>query len=104
MPITWPWSFRSGPPLLPWLIAASVWIAFAIGWLFGDVIVRSSADTIPVETLSARPKGSPIAITASPTRSLVEFPNVSGCRSADDASMWMTATSVVGSLPTSVAL
>ena len=102
--MTWPCAFSSGPPLLPWLMAASVWMALSIGWLFGEVIVRSSADTIPAETLSARPKGSPIAITASPTRRPVESPNVSGCRSADGASMWMTATSVVGSLPTSVAV
>ena len=27
IPITWPWASSSGPPELPWLIAASVWIA-----------------------------------------------------------------------------
>ena len=28
MPTTWPAAFRSGPPELPWLMAASVWIRF----------------------------------------------------------------------------
>ena len=36
-PITWPAAFRSGPPELPWLIGASVWIASPIVKLFGDV-------------------------------------------------------------------
>ena len=37
-PMTLPLASSSGPPELPWLIAASVWIAFAIGLLLGDVI------------------------------------------------------------------
>ena len=37
-PITLPLASSSGPPELPWLIAASVWIAFVIGWLSGDWI------------------------------------------------------------------
>jgi hypothetical protein len=28
MPMTWPWLLNSGPPELPWLIAASVWMAW----------------------------------------------------------------------------
>ena len=29
-PITWPRPFRSGPPELPWLMAASVWMTRSI--------------------------------------------------------------------------
>ena len=34
-PITRPAASISGPPELPWLIAASVWIAWSIGSVFG---------------------------------------------------------------------
>jgi hypothetical protein len=57
----------------------------------------------PAERLSASPNGSPIATTGSPTASAVESPNVSGWSVLATALMWMTATSVVASLPTSVA-
>jgi hypothetical protein len=53
----------SGPPELPWLIAASVWIASVIENLFGAVIVRSVALTIPAVIVSWRPNGLPIATT-----------------------------------------
>ena len=66
-PITWPAAFSSGPPELPWLIGASVWIAFAIGKLFGASIERPSALTMPLVTVSARPNGLPIATTGLPT-------------------------------------
>ncbi len=36
--------------------------------------------TMPVVIVSLRPKGLPIAITASPTSILEEFPNTSGLR------------------------
>ena len=35
MPMTWPSALISGPPELPWLMAASVWIALADGILRG---------------------------------------------------------------------
>ena len=40
MPITLPARLNSGPPELPWLIAASVWIAPSIGVLSGAAISR----------------------------------------------------------------
>ena len=54
-PITRPFRSSSGPPELPWLIAASVWIESAIVKLFGAVISRWSALTIPEVTVSSRP-------------------------------------------------
>ena len=67
IPITRPSASSSGPPELPLLIAASVWIAPSRPKLAGDWIVRSSALTIPLVTVPARPNGLPIAITGSPT-------------------------------------
>ena len=66
-PITWPAPFRSGPPELPWLIAASVWIELLIVKLFGEVICRLSALTMPLVTVPSSPNGLPIATTLSPT-------------------------------------
>ena len=57
----------SGPPELPWLIGASVWIESLIVKLFGDSIWRPSALTMPLVTVSASPNGLPIATTPSPT-------------------------------------
>ena len=45
-PITSPLAFGSGPPELPWLNAASVWIALSIGKLFSAVSARSTALTV----------------------------------------------------------
>src|ERR1700739_1177089 len=66
-PITWPEALISGPPELPGLIGASVWIAFGIVNWFGAWIVRPSALTIPAVTVLGRPNGLPTAITLSPT-------------------------------------
>src|SRR5919202_3760640 len=104
MPITWPSASSSGPPELPWLMAASVWIAPEIVKLFGASIVRSSALTMPVVTVSSRPNGLPIATTPSPTSTVLESANVSGCSAERGASTLMTATSVDGSVPTTFAL
>src|SRR5690606_40328548 len=69
MPITSPCASKSGPPELPGLIAASIWIAFVT-----DVLCevcdeaatgRSSAEMMPVVTVLARPSGLPTAITGS---------------------------------------
>ena len=51
MPITRPWASSSGPPELPGLIDASVWITLLIEKPLGASIWRWSADTIPVVTV-----------------------------------------------------
>ena len=104
MPITWPDAFSSGPPLLPWLMAASVWIALSIGCSLGEVMVRPRALTMPLVTVLASPKGSPIATTSSPTCTPLESAKPADAATRASASMWITATSVVGSLPTRVAV
>ena len=55
-PTTWPAALRSGPPELPWLMAASVWIEFEIVKLFGEVISRLSALTIPLVDRALEPE------------------------------------------------
>ena len=95
---------RSGPPELPLLMGASVWIASVIVAWFGAVISRCSALTIPAVTVSSSPNGLPIATTSSPTWSTVESPSGIGASALVGASTWSTARSVEVSAPTSVAL
>ena len=67
-PITWPVASSSGPPELPGLIAASVWMTSSIAKPLGAVMRRCSADTTPVVSVRSRPNGLPIATVGSPTR------------------------------------
>ena len=60
-PIMRPALSRSGPPELPVLIAASVWITSSIGVPSSPSMRRSSAETIPVVSVALNPKGLPIA-------------------------------------------
>ena len=103
-PITSPLRFSSGPPELPWLIAASVWIESSIAKSFGEVICRWSALTMPLVTVSSRPNGLPIATTPSPTASFPELPSASGVSTDGGASTSSTARSVEASVPTTLAL
>jgi hypothetical protein len=104
MPIARPDRSRRGPPELPWLMAASVWIESAIVKLFGAVISRCSALMIPSVRVSSRPYGLPIATTVWPTWSALESPSSIGCRIEGGAFTLITATSVDGSVPTTLPL
>ena len=55
MPITRPSASISGPPELPGLIAASVWITSEIVKPFGALIWRWSAEMIPEVTVRSSP-------------------------------------------------
>ena len=103
MPITWPCMFSSGPPELPWLMAASVWIALLIGKPFGASIWRATAETMPDVIVRSRPNGLPIATTGSPTSTEVDVPSASGRRASADSVTFSSAVSVESSLPTTVA-
>src|ERR671925_1235339 len=72
--------------------------------LFGDVISRWSALTMPAVTVSSSPNGLPIATTGSPTSTLLESASDNGCSREDGASTLSTARSVEGSVPTMFAL
>ena len=102
MPTTLPARSTSGPPLLPGLIAASVWIA---GYVVAlpcpsepTLTGRLSALTMPLVTVDSRPNGEPIATTASPTLRSPDEPIVAGVR-PETPSAWITAVSVSGSVP-----
>ena len=99
MPITCPKRSSSGPPELPWLIGASVWIAFWIERPLGAWMSRPVALTIPAVIVRSSPKGFPIAYTGSPT-STFEPANRSGRSAEAGAFTRTTAMSVEGSVPT----
>ncbi len=75
MPTTLPEASISGPPELPGLIAASVWITLEIEKPLGAWIWRCSAETMPLVTVRSSPNGLPIATTGSPTSSFEESPS-----------------------------
>ena len=62
-PIRRPAQSSSGPPELPGLMAASVWITSRIGRPLGDAISRPRALMTPVVRVWSSPKGLPIAKT-----------------------------------------
>ncbi|SIN13749.1 Uncharacterised protein [Mycobacteroides abscessus subsp. abscessus] len=63
-------------------------------------IVRLRLETMPSVTVPLRPSGEPMATAVSPTLSLLESPRVAGVRSRPFASIFSTARSEVGSVPT----
>ena len=77
-PTTWPAMFTSGPPELPGLIAASVWMKSKPG--AATVSGAPLRLTIPNDTLCSSPKGWPSASTNSPTRRRLESPRGSTTR------------------------
>ena len=93
--------FTSGPPLFPGLIAASVcrklWKALLAP---PGSVSRPFALMIPCVTVNVRfsPSGLPTASTHSPTRDASLSPNGAGVSPV--ASIFSTATSVAGSVPT----
>ncbi len=90
---------NSGPPELPRLIGASVWMKSSYGpsWMS-----RPRAETMPAVTVPPRPNGLPIASTQSPTRSAEESPN-SSAGSGLPASTFSKVMSPVWSRPSTLA-
>ena len=73
MPITSPSASTSGPPELPGLIAASVWIAPAIWNAVSPEIERSTAETTPTDSDWRSENGEPIAATGVPTSTVARL-------------------------------
>ncbi len=69
MPTTSPAEVTSGPPELPGLRAASVWMTLSMSRPERARKVRPSALTTPAVTVAWKPNGLPMAITSWPTRS-----------------------------------
>ena len=100
MPITSPRESSSGPPELPGLMAASVWMASSMKAPSGERTERMEL-TIPRVMVPVSPKGLPMANTFCPTTRCEESPRVTGTRSG--AEIWMTARSWERSRPTILA-
>ena len=66
-------------------------------------MLRPTWLTIPVVVVSGRLNGLPIATTGSPTWASEEFASAIGCSSEAGTSTWITATSVDGSVPSTLA-
>ena len=71
-------SSSSGPPELPGLIGASVWITLSISKPLGAWMRRPRPDTMPSVAVRSSPNGLPIAIAVSPIWTLRESANGSG--------------------------
>ena len=75
MPMTLPSASSSGPPELPGLIAASVWMRLLRDWSPSVVIERPLAETMPLVTeFEYVPSGLPMATTSWPTLSASDSP------------------------------
>ena len=99
IPMTRPAESRSGPPELPWLIAASVWIASWILKLVSESIVRCSPDTTPTESDCSSPNGLPIAATGEPTSRPRVSPSRRGVSDRPLGSTFRSAMSLKMSVP-----
>ena len=101
MPTTCPDALTSGPPLLPGLMAASVWIRLSSESPDGAVIDRLRADTMPVVTLGASPRLSalPMATTSSPTCRSDDEPSSAAVTGSVSSSAFTSATSASGTEP-----
>src|SRR5438034_4951320 len=99
IPTTSPFRLSSGPPELPGLIEASVWMKSSYG---PAPITRPLALTMPAVTVCSRPKGLPMAMTQSPTWRSVDLPKGTtgnGCLTL----ILIRAISVFSSEPTTLA-
>ena len=103
MPTTSPREDTSGPPELPGLSAASVWITSSISRPVRARRERPSADTTPVVTVDSKPSGLPMAMTSCPRLSSLELPSAAA-GSVTGASTRSSARSVSGSSPTTLAV
>ena len=103
MPMTSPREDTSGPPELPGLSAASVWITSSISRPVLERSDRPSADTTPAVTVDSKPSGLPIATTSWPRRSPLELPSRAAGRETSSM-MRSKARSVCGSSPSTRAL
>ena len=103
IPMTSEFMSMSGPPELPWLIAASVWIpsiTVSVSEPSPDSGTgRFSALMMPTVTVLRSPRGAPAATTCSPTWSRSESPRRATVR-LSTLSTFSTAISVLGSRPT----
>ncbi|KAH9522213.1 hypothetical protein DERF_005805 [Dermatophagoides farinae] len=70
-----PSKFSNGPPLLPMLIDASVWIYSTLSRMPKSRPARDMEETTPTVTVLDNVNGAPTAITHSPGRTFFESSN-----------------------------
>ena len=102
MPTTSPAADTSGPPELPGLRAASVWMTSSISRPEVARSDRPSAETMPAVTVDSKPSGLPIATTSWPRLRALELPSVAAGVPAG-SSVRSSARSVSGSSPSTLA-
>ena len=102
MPTTSPAADTSGPPELPGLSAASVWMTSSIRRPLRDRSDRPSAETTPAVTVDSKPSGLPIATTRCPRFSVFELPSVAAGVPRGSAAR-SSARSMSGSSPSTSA-
>jgi hypothetical protein len=100
--------FSRGPPELPGLIGASIWIIFGIEYcepeLGSEGMILPSPLIIPAVIDPDSPNGLPIAAICSPTLNFAESPNGNGVSlSFGTSCTYNTARSVKGSEPINLA-
>ena len=98
-PMTSALEFSTGPPELPGLIAASVWMMPRIKRPLSARIDRPRELTMPTVRVRSNPNGLPMTKTFWPTSNLEESPAESPSFSTG-ASILITAKSLLGSAPT----
>jgi hypothetical protein len=101
MPTTRARVSTSGPPEFPGLSATSLWMMSSMRRPVALLSERPIALTTPADTVDWKPNGLPIATTSCPTRSDADSPN--RAVGSPEPSARITARSVAGSLPASVA-
>ncbi|MBP1621654.1 MAG: hypothetical protein H6Q02_2421 [Acidobacteria bacterium] len=99
MPTASPRRLTSGPPELPKLIAASVWMKFS-NEESERPSTRPLAETMPTVTVWSMFNGLPTAITHSPTRSRCALPRFRYGNWRSGLVTLSRAMSVAGSRPT----
>ena len=97
-PITRPCASSSGPPELPGLIGASVWMTESIWKPSGAWMWRPVPDTMPAVVVCESPNGEPIATASCPVRTVVESASESAL-SRRPTSTFTTARSEERSTP-----
>ena len=104
MPITWPLASASGPPELPGLIGASVWIrpARRSPLVCSDLLRAEMMPEVTDGPPGASPRALPMATTGSPTWRPEDLPILTGV-SVPGFWIWMTAMSSAVSVPSTLA-
>ena len=103
-PMSEPLLSSNGPPELPGLMAASVWMTPAMGRPVAALAIsRPTPETTPVVSVWSRPNGLPIANTFCPTSMVLDRPSGNGRTRPLSSETSSTAISLSSSHPSTLA-